>query len=461
MASDGRLGDDAGAEVRVSFARVKYFYNRCDPLQHVPADDEDEWYVDFDGAQLRGESCMVRLLATVALAEGPTTQLFTGFSGAGKTSELVRLRQRLEADDYFVVLADSLETIDPNSPIEFTDILLALAHAVDVELARDRGGASRVLTWARRLSREVGDLLVSDVAIQAFKTKTGLDPVAGEIGVEIRHNPSFREVIRRAGNNRRGKLLDQVRDFFEHADAAVRKAGWVGGLVVILDNLEKLSGAPEVRGSALDMFRHHVDALRTPPVHLIYTLPPELVFARSGALLGRLYSGEPLVLPMVRLWSRDRREEEAEGLATMRELVARRVDLTEVFAGDEALLDRLVRCSGGYPRDLLRLVQYGLQAANSLPVAASHVSSAISSLRLSYQRALATSDLPLLTHVRDHRPLVIPDEYMSRVEEVVTAHFVMVYANHQQWYDLHPVVVGLVETIGEELPVEEEPPSTR
>ena len=62
---------------------LRHYFNRCKPEVPVPAGDPDHWYVDFDEQELRGERCIDTVASTIELAERPTCQLFTGFSGSG------------------------------------------------------------------------------------------------------------------------------------------------------------------------------------------------------------------------------------------------------------------------------------------------------------------------------------------------------------------------------------------
>ncbi len=67
--------------------RLKYFYNRCDPARPIKAEDPEKFYVDFDAQGLRGDPCIDTLCKRIELYDHPTCQLFTGFSGSGKSTE--------------------------------------------------------------------------------------------------------------------------------------------------------------------------------------------------------------------------------------------------------------------------------------------------------------------------------------------------------------------------------------
>ncbi|MCP3681994.1 MAG: hypothetical protein GY861_04815 [bacterium] len=420
------------------FKRVKHYFNRCNPEIPIPENDPDSFYVDFDLKELRGEKCIDALAARIELSDGPTTQLFTGFPGAGKTSELYRLVKKLNDLDYLVVYADSLNTIDVLNPIEYTDVLIALGLAVDEELSKlyKQGKTSK---WVKRFGNELKKLLFADVSLHEFKGKIGIESTEIEIGAELKKSPSFRRGLRQAANNQRRQFLDQVRNFFYDADQSIRKV-YKQGLVVILDNLEKLSSEADTRDSARNMLLHHSDALRQPNVHLIYTIPAPFIFSVWGPQLGRIYNSEPLVLPMVKIRRQSSGSLYQDGIKAMREALLRRVDFDEVFSGDEEIVEKLIEHCGGYTRDLLRLLQYSLQNAWELPVRAEHVDMAIRKLEKSYRRGLNTDDFPLLQGIKENRPQTVSEESKKRLEQIMTNHYVMIYGNDTEWYDIHPLV---------------------
>jgi hypothetical protein len=423
--------------------RLRFFFNRCKPDEPIPADDPEGWYVDFDAQDLRGERSIDVMARRIQLADHPVTQLFTGFPGSGKTSELFRLTRRLEEAGYLVVYADTLDTIDVNNPIESSDVAIALGLSVDERLTKllKEGKLAR---WTNRFGQEVKELLFSDVALKDFKLKAGSDVAGAEIGLELKSNPLFRRALRQAANDRRRQFLDEVRSFFSQAKDKAVEAGFPGGLVVILDNLEKLGTDPEIRDSARTMFLHQADALQAPGVHLIYTLPAALVFSRSGPQLGRLYDGEPLVLPMVKVRDPNTGAPHPDGRKSMRELLLRRLAYDEVFGTTDEPVDFLVQHCGGYARDLLRMAEYALQFGGQLPITMAHVEAAVATLGKSYRRGYSTDDLPLLHYVRENHPEKIPEEYQGRLEEVIVGHFIMIYGNGKEWYDVHPLVQQLL-----------------
>jgi hypothetical protein len=66
-----------------------------DPLRPLEAGETD-LYVDWQDRLDTADDVKVRLANSIARSPGPVTRLFTGHRGAGKTTELNRVRQRLE-----------------------------------------------------------------------------------------------------------------------------------------------------------------------------------------------------------------------------------------------------------------------------------------------------------------------------------------------------------------------------
>jgi len=70
----------------------------------------------------------VKLLArAIEWTPGETVQLFSGFRGTGKSTELRRLRKHLKDEGYLVVLCDMQDYLNLSMPVDITDFLMAVA----------------------------------------------------------------------------------------------------------------------------------------------------------------------------------------------------------------------------------------------------------------------------------------------------------------------------------------------
>lgn len=89
---------------------------RCRPDE--PLTPNDRRYVELhdepggDGPLIRGEDAILPLVDTIGLRPDGSCQLFSGYIGTGKSTELLRLRDVLQRQNYTVFYADALEYHD-------------------------------------------------------------------------------------------------------------------------------------------------------------------------------------------------------------------------------------------------------------------------------------------------------------------------------------------------------------
>lgn len=120
-----------------------------DPLRALSADETDlyvDWQVKLDIA----DDVKRRLANSIARSPGPVARLFTGHRGAGKTTELNRVRQRLQdgAVDgrrVFVSMLSAERWLDLND-VQPEDLVFQIVRQLvsDLKQAGFIGGESRL-----------------------------------------------------------------------------------------------------------------------------------------------------------------------------------------------------------------------------------------------------------------------------------------------------------------------------
>jgi hypothetical protein len=89
---------------------------------------------------VRGEDWVARLAGRIQLSDRPVYELFTGLPGSGKSTELRRLVQRLQANHGLLpVLIDGEDAIDLSNPIDVPDIYFAILYHTDAEVLELEG----------------------------------------------------------------------------------------------------------------------------------------------------------------------------------------------------------------------------------------------------------------------------------------------------------------------------------
>jgi hypothetical protein len=430
----------------VDIREMQLFIKQLDPGR--PLDAGDPLYVPLDaGTSVRGGdgwSCIDELERTVLFSDpsdprANTRQLFTGLPGSGKTTELLRLRARFNEHKQVPVHAvyvDFEEYVDRYMPLSITDVLRVLTYALDRAATLAEGGNPEERPGY--LLRLYNFLANTNVELQ----KLGFQQAGVSLMLELKNNPTFREQIEATLGPRFQVFAREATDAMSEAVVRLRRATGATQIVVLADGLEKITPLREeergrVESSVESVFVQHAAWLAL-PCHVIYTFP---LWLRFRATLGALYDREPQVLPMVKIAepSGARHEPGHEKLAT---LIGRRVDLGKIFGADlERTLHAVIAASGGYPRDLLRMVRELLWKARNLPVTEADVERIVRAMTDSYALMIRTPDLDVLAEIAATHE--VPQGDGTKVADfgrLVERWIVLAYRNGKEWYDLHPLV---------------------
>lgn len=422
----------------LSDARLSELYNRCNPFTPMPPDDGRNVDVDMDFPGARGGPWAKRLATKIRRSgDEPATLFFTGLPGSGKSTELLRLATLL-GQDYLPVVIDGSNRLDLSSTISIAEVLTVILYEVELAVLALEGRAA--------------DEALRDGVFRSlfnYLTNTEVEPPRAEAGVggakaivELKTQPTTREQVRKKVESHVSEFLSKVHGELKKLDERARKKR-ASGIVVVFDSLEKVQGIPEHEARIFEslerLFGGGAQFVRL-PVHALYTVPPGL------ALRLRL---DVSYLPMLKIRTRDGRPERA-GMDAAIAIATRRVpegDLKEILGdpwGTE--LEDIVRASGGYPREILRLLQ-ALLEHESFPVSKKDLVRTLSRNGRTYREiALASGALPFLARVQREKQLRLDSE-----EETTTAvrmfrdNVILRYCNDEDWVELHPAVRELPE----------------
>ena len=430
--------------------RRRRLYNSFDPYN--PLAPEDPFNVDIDKVApgARGYVWAERLADRVTLSSRPAQVFFTGLTGSGKSTELRRMEALLESEKprRLVALVDANEHVDLLGEIDVPDLLAALVHgaerAVLVAEGRDPDGAltdsytARLWNWLKQTDIELG--------------KGQLDIPAGpKLVAEMRSRPTLRQRLRRVLNAHINRFLDGVREELRRLDERAKAASFDGGLVLVFDSLEKLRGTSstftDVMASAERVFDPDAPWFDL-PVPAVWTVPPSLVTTTRLTVD---------FLPMMKIRDRQTGARYEPGYDALHRIVGQRAsadDLQDLLgAGYRAHLEVLFDASGGYVRDLLRMLQD--LALVSGKVTREEVLRAVASLHDELMRIVPTRSYPWLAQVGTEHSIATRDDDEKRLaDRLIANNVVLRYQNRAPWFDLHPAarsiedVAELIERAG-------------
>jgi hypothetical protein len=428
----------------IDLRELQHFVKQCDPMQ--PLGPDDQRYVELDtGAPVRGSdsaSAIDEIERTILFSE-PTSavcQLFSGFPGSGKTTELYRLKKRLEGNKLVplhVVLVDFQDYRTDPTPLSIMEILRVLAYELDREATRVEGGDPDAKPGYTR--RFYDFLTTTNVDLKGLSFAQ-LGPT---IMFEAKGNPTFRQRLEEALASRFQVFVRDAQEAMAEAVVRIRKAAQVQQIVVLVDALEKVTPLREedralLEGSAETVFVEHAARLRL-PCHTVYTFPLWLRF-RVPQLDG-LYDRPARILPMVKVSEPDGRAY-APGFAKLTELVGRRLDLRRIFGPSlEQTLRPLIAASGGYTRDLLRMVREVLWSARAFPVEPAEIARIVERTAEGYVVTVRDDDADVLAEIAHTHDLPSGDGVRLAIfGRLLQRYVVLAYRNGKPWYDLHPLV---------------------
>lgn len=425
---------------------IQGYVSRC-KVAPLKRGDADPLYEPLDeGEPVRGGGSAIDLLGRALIrSDEVTCQLFAGYPGSGKTTELYRLKTRLEAsEETHVVLINFEDYLNMYAPISVTDVLRIIAYGLDREASIQEAIAAGTMANPEKV--EVGYLkrLFDFVSSSDVEIKNiGFDVYGAKLMLEIKHNPSFHQRVRQVLDLRIEVFVQEALDVMDSAILRLRAATRARTIMVIADGIEKLTYLGEEARAAQEaaveaVFVTNAQHLRL-PCHAIYTFPPWLRFRAPD--LGAMYDKEPVVLPVIKIADVDGRPFQP-GLDKLMRLLSRRIDIERVFGGDvQGTLVPIMEASGGYFRDFLRLVRNILLDVPSLPATPAQCQQAIAVLSETYKMAVRSPDVELLVDIaRNHK---LPEGDAARLASfgrLVDDFLVFAYRNGEEWYDLHPLV---------------------
>lgn len=434
---------------------LKTIYQRLADKPLKPGDrDYEEFYVPIyssDGI----EDPVERMHTIIEWNDVESMQMFSGFRGSGKTTELFRLKQRLEENGYLVLYCDALSYINPSDKVDITDLLIVIAGSFSDALKGfgiDHAGESyweRIRNYLINTNVEVTEAGVKTEIDSPLKEVVGGLKAGLDLKLSLKTTPSFRERLQQALSNRIGELKNQVDKFIEDGIKALRAAkGEDKRIVFIFDSLEQIRGSllneQEVIRSVERLFTIHLKMLQLPYVHAVYTVPPWLKFALPRAV-------EIVLLPSIRQWNNDKDRTRYEpGWESLRNLMRKRFGeggCKRVFGepdpqGEYPLAEKIIGLCGGHFRDLLLLFRETLTKTKTLPVTGDVVDSAISAVRghflpIAVENARWLQQISLL---RQTALMTDNPEDINRLTRFLDTHFVLYLRNGDEWYDIHPLI---------------------
>ena len=433
------------------FQVLKRIFNAFDPFKPLPAGDP----VYVDCQEVRGDGNILEELGKeIRFADRTTCQLYAGHRGAGKSTELLRLKKDLENHQFRVVyFAADEEDIDAEDT-QYTDILLACTRHLMQGL---KGSAQNpVAKWLQERTRSLVVLMGSEMKFEGVAIESQISQFA-KLTATLKASPNTRHEIRREIEPHTVSLIDALNEFI--AEAMARQNESTHQLVVIADSLDRITpivDSESGRSNYDQIFIDRSEQLKSLNCHVVYTVPISMVHSNRASDMQAIYGTGTQVLPMVMVRSPDSQPYEP-GIQKLKELICRRVDLAvpryalepdlPMIFDQRQTLEQLCLMSGGHVRDLLLLMQAAVKRTDRLPVTVRAAQRAISEVRETYHRTVDDQQWPILAEVGRTKEIRNDETHRNLLFRRCILEYRQLDENGaiKPWYDVHPLIRGLKE----------------
>jgi hypothetical protein len=386
----------------------------------------------------------------------PTCQLFTGHIGCGKSTELQRLKADLEQQGFHVVYFESSQVLEM-ADVDVTDIMLAIAkRCCEAQIARSVSESLEAVQiklkpgYFANLFTDIAELL--QTPIELSEAKFSLPGGIGEITAKTKDSPKLRSQLRQYLEPRTNGILEAInKELLEPAKERLKRIG-KKGLVVIIDNLDRLDNSVKPTGSTqpVYLFVDRGEQLNQLNCHVVYTIPLVLIFSNALGRLTTRFGRDPKVLPMVPVQLRSGSECQ-EGMERLQQMILARAFpdvnevgrinfISEVFDSLDTL-ERLCRVSGGHARNLLMLLSRCLERDDP-PLSRDCVEGVIRQRRNELSLAITEDEWEWLREVAQQKSLRGEEKYQTLVRDM----FVFEYRDSEgSWFDINPILAEAKE----------------
>jgi hypothetical protein len=353
---------------------------------------------------------------------------------------LLLLKARLEDEGFHVVYFESSQDLEMGD-VDVGDILLAIARRVSKSLEESRinvkpTGFEQLLQGAAKVLNaevkgftvkvpQIGDFGANSKEAGEFSLAFGI----GEITAKAKNSPELRSKLREYLEPRTTGILEAINnELLKPAKEKLKKQGHKG-LVVIVDNLDRVESRPKWWGRPQQeyLFVDRGEQLRQLDCHVIYTMPLALMFSNDFNTLTQRFTVDPKVLPMVPVKLRDESDCQ-EGMYLLRQMVLarafpnvtpeRRLSLISEIFDTPDTLDYLCRISGGHVRELLRLLNDWIKKNRTLPLSREGLETVIRSRRNQMTLAITDLEWDLLHQVKQRKQVSGDDGYQVLVRSL-------------------------------------------
>ena len=360
----------------------------------------DNLYVDFNkvrsDSSFRGLMLHLGILNNAVNADaGNAKILYTGHTGSGKSTELLKLHHKLnQPNQYFSVYLDVDDYIQI-SDFKSEDLLVLLITSLVNALEEQNidylvPGLEKIAhDWLsdKEVNEEVKKKIETEGGVSAeLSTGSILKFFSAKAFVKsvFSYGSHTSEFVRRKIVERQGDYIVSFNLALTELRNQIRRAGKGREIVFIIDGLEKLRWGKY--DTYTQTFYQNERLISDLNCSILCCVPIDTLYdAKTSPILSRYHQ---YTLPLIPINSNTRH--------LFSEIVSRRIDKNTFF--EDGVLDYCVQQSGGSPRQLIRIVGDALtkSEANNFKISMETAQKSCNKIGLDLQRRLTSPQFEAL-----------------------------------------------------------------
>lgn len=373
--------------------------------------------------------------------------LFAGFSGCGKSTELMRLKKRLD-NDFLVIVFSIYDKLDPVN-FSISEILLAMM----AELSSFINDHCQNITMENKLLNQLENwsTVITDenkhFSSQSLETNAKASVAAGflkffnvmlHINGELKSGRSYSQIIKKEEKQTLSALLDIINKLLGVVKKQLPAMG-KKNILFVIEDLEKVT-----LSTVEKLFSEYVSQLTALHCPVIYTFPIAMVYhSRTNFIKSRF--DDPYILPMIKVHEKNGDDNPA-GINAIKSIIEKRIKGNLI---PTEVIHRVILYSGGCLRDVFRLLKTAADHAldeNRSSMNESDFKYSAVKLKNDYYNSiswdrelnLTTRDflniLKICCDSEDKKPEDVPGMMILKHNMCVLGY------NGEQWFDVHPAV---------------------
>ncbi len=419
-------------------------YKDLDLFPLIQQEDIAKFRVDY------GRAVLLKLKREIEASEsdrGRGKFVFSGHRGCGKSTLLKQLAEIMK-DSFFIVRFSIADMIEPSavSPINilYAIAIQLLSCATQHNISVPEDIKKELLGWFNTTHKQKTE--------QSTKSEMGLgiDKLISIATLKLQQEKAFRDEIEKVFEKRVSDLVKKV----DRLAALIQTSMKSKPVLVIIDDLDKLE-----LELAESIFRNNVKSLLSPAFRIVFTVP--ITAVQDSRIMGALNSEgivRPYLFPVAKFFEKkDTRNPDAQPIPQtfnlFLEVLRRRIPESCI---EPETAHKIVLKSGGVMRELVRIARECCTEAmfqmemepdrSDVKIDDAILTAALRNLRLDFARQLQPESYKILVRVYESQKQEEAEN--DGFNKLLHGLMVLEYENERLWYDVHPIVVDLLEQEG-------------